>query len=313
MPGYGGGGRQLAKKYHPDKNKGDKKAEQRFTEIGRAYEVLSDDGKRQMYDRHGEAGLKNMDQGGGDPGAGAHDIFSAFFGGGGFGFGGHQHQKQQQKPKAPDLRVKLEVSLEELYNGVTVEVDRDVAVLREAPGTRQCKCKMRMVTKQLGPGMFQQYQQQVCDQCPNLKWMINRERIQVTVEPGAVEGEEIRMFEEGEHMIDGDPGDLVFRVAMRENNDPWRREGNDLHVTEVLSLEEALLGFKRELTHLDGRKVAHSAVGVTQYGTVKRLPKQGMPIQDRANHGDLSIHYTVAFPNTLTNKQKDLLQKALKR
>merc|ERR1719263_2470168 len=119
--------------------------------------------------------------------------------------------------------------------------------------------------------MFQQYQQQVCSQCPNLKWMINRERITVTVEPGAVEGEEIRMFEEGEHMIDGDPGDLVFRVTTRENNGPWRREGNDLHVTEVLTLEEALLGFKRELKHLDGRKVAHSATGVTQYGTVRKL------------------------------------------
>ena len=273
--------------------------------------MLSDDGKRQMYDRHGEAGLKNMDQGGGGPGGGAHDIFSAFFGGGGFGFGGHE-QQQQQTPKAPPVRVDLEVSLKELYNGATVDVDRDLAVLREAPGTRQCKCKMRMVTKQLGPGMFQQFQQQVCDKCPNLKWMINRETVQVRVEPGAVEGEEIRMFEEGEHMIDGDPGDLIFRIKTSGDNGPWRRQGNDLHVTEVLTLEEALLGFKRELTHLDGRKVAHSATGVTQYGTVRKLPQQGMPIQDRASHGDLSIHYTVAFPGSFTRQQKDLLQKALK-
>lgn len=286
-------------------------AEQKFTEIGRAYEVLSDEGKRQVYDRHGEAGLKNMDQGGGGPGGEAHDIFSAFFGGGGFGFGGQQ-QQQQQTPKGPDVRVDLEVSLKELYNGATVEVDRDLAVLREAPGTRDCKCRMRMVTKQLGPGMFQQFQQQVCDNCPNLKWMINRETVQVRVDPGAVEGEEIRMFEEGEHMIDGDPGDLVFRVKMSSENGAWRRAGNDLHVTEVLTLEEALLGFKRELTHLDGRKVAHSAAGVTQYGTVRKLPQQGMPIQDRASHGDLSIHYTVAFPGTFTKQQKDLLQKALK-
>lgn len=154
--------RKLAKELHPDKHPDDQLAHEKFQDIGAAYECLSDDEKRKIYDKHGEEGLKKMagSDGHGDP-------FSSFFGDF-FGFGSGRDQ-ERETPRGADVVVDLWVTLEELYTGNFVEVQRNKPVFRQATGTRKCNCRHEMQTVQMGPGRFQMFQQQVCDDCPNVK------------------------------------------------------------------------------------------------------------------------------------------------
>ena len=138
--------RKLAMKYHPDKNPDDDSAADKFKEIGEAYETLIDDDKRQTYDRHGEEGVKKMNQHGG----GGHDPFANFFGH--FGFG---QQQEPRENRGSDVVVDLLVTLEELYLGNFVTITRNKPVYVETSGTRKCNCRMEMKTVMTGPGSFQ--------------------------------------------------------------------------------------------------------------------------------------------------------------
>ncbi len=302
--------RKLALQYHPDKVTGTEQEKEasakQFAEISHAYETLSDPEKRRIYDNYGEEGLKQhagQQGGGGRPGG---NIFDFFFGGGGggFGFGGGQEEEEEQVPKGDDVRVDLYVTLRDLYVGREVATVRDKAVIRPAPGTRQCKCKQKLVTRQIGPGMFQQYTQNACEECPNVALEREQEPINVHVEPGMADGQEITFFEEGEPMIDGEPGDLKFVVRTRPH-ERFVRAGHDLHMNMTISLVDALTGFDLGIEHLDGHKVTLAAAGVTRPGDVQRVEGEGMPMYG-AEHtrGDLHITYTVAFPDALTDQQK---------
>lgn len=143
-------------------------------------------------------GLQQHAAGGGG-GGGFHDpgdIFSSFFGGFGFGgFGGGQ-QEEQGPPKGEDVQVELDVALEDLYVGREYKVLRRKMVLKPAPGKRKCRCRQKLTTRQLGPGMFQQFTTQECDECPNQKYVPEDETLTVHVEPGMRNGQEINFFEE---------------------------------------------------------------------------------------------------------------------
>ncbi len=157
--------RKLAKEMHPDRNPDDPEANQKFQDLGAAYEALSDPEKRKLYDRCGEECLQKEGQmgGGGDP-------FSSFFGDFGFNFfGGDGGHGERETPRGADIIMDLWVSLEELYVGNFVEMTHNKPVMKPAKGTRKCNCRQEMVTRQLGPGRFQMTQQQVCDECPNVK------------------------------------------------------------------------------------------------------------------------------------------------
>lgn len=306
--------RKLALIYHPDKVKGsakDKEAgSKKFADISHAYEVLSDAEKRKIYDRHGEEGLKQHQAGGG--GGGGQDIFSQFFGGFG-GFGGQQ--EEESTPKGNDVVVELEVSLKDLYLGNHFDVVRDKSVIKPAPGKRQCNCRNKMVTKQVGPGMFQQYAMQECEECPNVKLVRDVESLSVAVEPGMKDGQEIVFFEQGEPLIDGDTGDLKFVVKAAK--DPrFERRGADLHYNATISLVDALVGFSMQIEHLDGHLVelgrplaaSKTAGGVTRPGQVQVIKGQGMPVYESRHVGDLYVTYSVAFPVSLTEKQKTIVR-----
>lgn len=171
--------RKLAMKYHPDKNPGDSDAEDKFKDLGAAYEVLSDPDKRKIYNERGEEGLKQSGGGGQDAG----DIFSSFFGGFGgfnFGFGGQQQQQRNERPKGADVAIDLDVTLEEIYVGEFVELLRYKPTAKPAAGTRQCNCRMEMRTQSLGPGQFQMFQEQVCDQCPNVRFVTEEKLLEVS-------------------------------------------------------------------------------------------------------------------------------------
>lgn len=220
--------RKLAKELHPDKNKDDPEASQKFQDLGAAYEVLSDEDKRKKYDRCGEDCLQKdgMMDGGMDP-------FASFFGDFGFNFGGND---KHETPKGADLKMDIYVTLEDLYTGTFIEITRNKPVMKAASGTRKCNCRQEMITRNLGPGRFQMMQQTVCDECPNVK-LVNEERVlEMEVEPGMVDGQETRFVAEGEPHLDGDPGDLILKIKTQPHA-VFERRGDDLYTNITISLQ----------------------------------------------------------------------------
>lgn len=163
-----------------------------------------------------------------------NSLFGGGFPGGGnpFGFPGGDGKGEAPTPRGADVRVDLDLSLEELYLGTTVKVTRDKMTLAPAPGKRKCNCRQRVVTRQIGPGMYQQYTEDECDECDAVKLVREASEVEVTVDPGTRPGHEIRFFEEGEPEVDGDPGDLVF-VVRQARHPRFRR---------VAGVEEARRG-----------------------------------------------------------------------
>jgi DnaJ family protein B protein 11 len=283
--------RKLAMQYHPDKNPDDSEASIKFQDIGAAYEVLSDENQREVYDRYGEEGLKDHHKHGGG------DMFSSFFGGGfNFHFGGGERHDRHAIPKGGTITMDLDVSLEDLYNGNFVDVIRFKPVPKPASGTRKCNCRQEMTTKQLGPGQFQMFQQQVCDECPNVKFENEEKTLEVEIEAGMPDGLEYPFISEGEPHIDGEPGDLIFVIRTAKHS-VFERQGDNLYTNMTISLRDALVGFSKEITHLDGHKVLIKRDKVTWPGAIIQKAGEGMPNYDNNNvFGTLYVTIDVDFP-----------------
>lgn len=299
--------RKLALKYHPDKNPGNEEATKKFAEINNAYEVLIDKEKRNIYDRYGEEGLKqNAGARGGGGGGFAQDIFRQFFG------GGMGEEEEERTPKGDDVVVEIYASLEDLYAGSTMKIWREKNVLKPAPGKRNCNCRNEVFHKQIGPGMFQQFSQQVCEQCPNVKFAREGYHVTLDIEKGMRDGHEVVFFEDGEPIIDGDPGDLKFKIFTQKHK-RFQRDGNNLHSSITISLLEALVGFEKNIPHLDDHKVSIGTKGVTKPKEVRRFEGEGMPIHETLKKGDLYVTFEVAFPESLTESQKAKIIEVLKK
>ncbi|RIA89230.1 hypothetical protein C1645_772896 [Glomus cerebriforme] len=314
--------KQLSKKYHPDKNPGDKEAEQKFVQLAEAYEVLSDDEKRQIYDKYGEEGLKQQNQGGG----GFHnpfDIFASFFGGGHFG---HQSQSERQ---GPSIVMELEVELKELYLGTQIEVDVSKQVICEhcrGSGAKNANdvitCNvcggrgMKVVKQQLGPGIFQQFHstcdtcggkgkiiKSKCPVCNGKKVRRGNEQLTIIVEKGQDDDGTIVFEKEGDESPDTIPGDIIFKVKTLPDS-IFERKGNDLYAKQTISLIDALTGFEKNITHLDGRDVLLKRDGVTQPGFTQTIKNEGMPQFRSSVNGNLYVQYTVIFPSIIDDSTK---------
>ncbi|XP_077218807.1 dnaJ protein ERDJ3B-like [Tasmannia lanceolata] len=296
--------RKLALKYHPDKNPGNEEANKKFADISNAYEVLSDHEKRNIYDRYGEEGLRqNAASGGRGGGMNIQDIFQNFFGGG-------PMEEEEKIVKGDDVIVELHATLEDLYMGGSLKVWREKNILKPAPGKRRCNCRNEVYHKQIGPGMFQQMTEQVCEQCPNVKFEREGYFITVDIEKGMQDGQEVVFYEDGEPIIDGEPGDLKFRIQTA-SHEQFRREGNDLHTTVTISLLQALVGFEKTIKHLDEHLVDISSKGITKPKEVRRFKGEGMPLHFSTKKGDLYIAFEVLFPSSLTQDQKTKLKAVL--
>jgi len=307
--------RKLAKQLHPDKNPDDPQADEKFKDLGVAYETLKDPDLRKIYDRGGEEALQKNERngGGGDP-------FSSFFGGGGspfddfFGFGGGQDSGERDAPKGANIVMEIWVSLEELYVGNFVEMTHNKPVAKEARGTRKCNCRQEMVTRSLGPGRFQMTQQEVCDECPNIRFVSEEHHLEVEIEPGMMDGMEHKFHSEGEPHMDGEPGDLILQIRTYPHQ-TFERRGDDLYTNVTLSLVDALQGFEMDIEHLDGHKVHVSREKITWPGARIRKQGEGMPNYENNNlFGTLYITFDVAFPKgQLDENEKQKISQILKQ
>ncbi|CAH8831619.1 unnamed protein product [Trichobilharzia szidati] len=282
--------RSLASKLHPDQNPDDPNADQKIKDLNRAYEVLSKDDKREIYDRYGEEGLKNQ---------GMHDFNP-------FGF----TQSSPEEPRGGDIVMDLWVTLEELYVGVSFEVTRRKLIKVPAPGTRKCNCHMELRTTVLGHGRLQMHQEQVCNDCPNINFVSEDRTLDVEIEPGMRDGEIYPFLGEGEPHPDGDSGDLKFRIRQQKHK-IFHRRGDDLYTNLTLTLVQALNGYHISFPHLDGHHVVLSSDYVTAPGTIIRKLNEGMPnFENNKLRGSLYITIDIQFPDNfkVPNEQRGIIK-----
>ena len=328
--------RKLAIKYHPDKNPGDKSAEEKFKEAAEAYEILSDNDKRARYDQFGHAGVGGAAGGGGFGGGGfgggmsMEDIFSQFgdiFGGHfGGGFGGFGGGGRQQQIKGSNLRVRIKLNLEEMVNGTTKTIK--VKRLKLAPGvtSKTCPtCHGSGAQIKVMNTMFGQMQTQTtCGTCGGLGKVADKipaganaeglvktvEEVSINIPAGARDGIQLNVRGKGNDApFGGIPGDLLV-VIEEEQDQSIKREGDNLHQELYISFPEAALGTTKEINTVGGKVKIKIDAG-TQSGKILRLAGKGLPSIDSYGRGDMFIHVNVWTPQKLTKEQKEFFENAI--
>lgn len=334
--------RKLAVKYHPDKNPGDKTAEEKFKEISEAYEVLKDDKKKAMYDQYGHAAFEGGMGGAHYQSGGFQDPFDLFrevFGGhegrgGGifdsfFGGAGNAYAQDRQ---GADLRYDLEITLEEAFSGVTktIEYRRQVPCSHCrgtgcAEGSQpkicpQCHGRGQVVTSQ---GFFSMSRtcprcggrgkiiEKPCPYCRGKGTESNRTQVKVKVPAGIQNGSKLRFQGYGEAGDNGAPsGDLYIVVFVREHNS-FQRDGDNLILQQALPFTLLTLGGEVQIPTLQGSANLKIPSG-TQPGTLFRLKGYGMPHMSvrgtSSKTGDLLVEVSVEIPKRLTKEQREKLE-----
>lgn len=324
--------RKLAIQYHPDKNPGDKEAEEKFKEAAEAYEVLSDSNKRARYDQFGHAGTQGAGGFGGGFGGGMSmedifaqfgDIFGGGFGGFGGGFGGG---RRPQQVKGSNLRVRIKLNLEEMVSGTqkTIKVKR----MKAAAGatSKTCPtCNGNGVQIKVMNTMFGQMQTQtecstchglgkVADHIPagaNAQGLIKEdEEVAINIPAGAREGIQLSVRGKGNDApFGGIPGDLLV-VIEEEEHPEIKRENDNLHQEIYISFAEAALGTSKEISTVSGRVKIKIDAG-TQSGKILRLAGKGLPSLEGYGKGDMFVHINVWTPQKLSPEQKAFFEKQI--
>ena len=327
--------RKLAKKYHPDLNPDDKEgAEAKFKEATEAYEVLSDDTKRQQYDQFGHAAFDQTAGGGYGGGFGGFDgfdmgdIFSSFFGG---GFGG-----QRRNPNAPqkgrDIVYNIDLSFEEACFGVEQEIAinhlekcDECSGSGAKKGTSPTTCPTchgtgQVTTVQRTPlGNFQSSRpcsscggkgtiiKEPCQKCAGKGTVRTSKKVRVKIPAGIDNGQQVYVRGEGDAGANGGPnGDLILSVRVKPHK-LFVRQGYDILCDYPISFVQATLGAEIEVPTIDG-KVSYNIPEGTQSGTVFRLKGKGVQRVNGTQRGDQYVTITVEIPKGLSENQKDILR-----
>ncbi|MCD6505525.1 molecular chaperone DnaJ [Candidatus Poribacteria bacterium] len=322
--------RRLAMKYHPDKNPGDKEAEERFKEVNEAYEVLSDPEKRARYDQFGHAGFRGPTGTGGDFsfdfGFGAfEDIISDIFGDFSDFFGGSRRRAGPRR--GDDIRYDLEVTLEEILAGKTVpiEVIRTETCPRchgtgSASPPKTCpRCGGRgkisfrqgfFTVSQTCPqcGGTGRVITDPCPQCGGRGVIRRKRRIEINIPKGVEEGTVLRVPGQGNAgMNGGPPGDLLVVIHVKKH-DRFERRGNDLLTTVSISFIQAALGTEVEVLTPGGSTVKLRIPPGTQSESILRIKNKGLPYMDGFGSGDLLVRVLVKVPSDMSDREKELLR-----
>jgi molecular chaperone DnaJ len=320
--------RQLARELHPDVSEAPD-ADERFREVVEAYEVLSKSETRDLYDRHGHAGLKSGGfQSGHVDFGNLADLFSAFFGDdvmfGGRGRGG--------SARGADLAATVEIELVDAAHGVTREVPIEAAVTcahcggdGAEPGTEITTCpscggtgRLQQVTRSVF-GEFVRTQtcptcsgsgrkiEQPCSECHGAGRVVEERTVEVEIPPGIHHGQRIRLTGEGHAgLVGGRAGDAYVEVRIRPDA-RFVREGDDIYATVDLTFTDAALGVTLQVPTLDGEESLELAPG-TQPGEIVVLRGRGMPVLQGHGRGDQKILVNVLVPRRLNDEQRRLLR-----
>lgn len=325
--------RKQAVKFHPDKNPGDKTAEENFKELGEAYEVLCDEQKRALYDQYGHAAFDRRSGGGFGRAGGFHDPFEVFrevFGGGGIFedlFGGGQRDASQPQ-RGDDLRYDMELTFEEAANGCEKEVSVTKLDRCETchgsggeAGARAKTCphcggRGQVITSR---GIFSIAQ--TCPQCQGAGRTIDKpcktcrgsgrhertSKIKLRIPAGVDTGSRLRSSGNGEAgMRNAAPGDLYVILHVKPH-EVFQRDGEDLLCEVPVSFVQAALGAEIDVPTLEGKSAIHIPAG-TQPGTMFRLKGKGIKNLQGYGHGDLHVRINVEVPTHLSAAQKAKLQ-----
>ena len=328
--------RKKAMEFHPDRNPGNKEAEEKFKKVSRAYEVLGDEAKRKLYDQHGEAAFDpNMfggprgPAGGGFRGADPRDIFEQMFGGGGGfgdmfgggGGGGHDNAGE-------DLRVDLKVTLEEAAEGVERKIPyrKHVACAKcsgsgAEAGAKKTRCPTchghgQVVRSQ---GFFSMKQtcpscadegeriDKPCKSCSGEGRVVAESSVNVRIPPGVDTGTKLRSSGNGSAGRRGaQAGDLYVYITVQEH-ELFERDGDDLACSVPVKFSIAALGGKIVVPKLKGKTNLNIPAG-TQGGTIFRLRGEGMPPLRGSVAGDLLVRVDIDVPKKMTDKEKEALK-----
>ena len=319
--------RKLAMKFHPDKNPGDKKAEEKFREATEAYEVLLDSQKRAAYDRYGHAAFQQQQSGGGHPGFGGSfaDIIDEMFGNsfGGGGGGGHSNQ-----PGA-DVRYNLDISLEEAYRGKSAKVKFTTFVACTSckgsggeAGSRPTDCSAcygRGKTR-YQQGFFTiertcatcggagQTIAKPCRPCNGSGRVRKEKNLEVKIPAGVEEGTRIRVTHEGEAGLRGAPNGDLYVFLNVKSHPLFNRQSADILCKVPIQMVTAAIGGEIEVPTIDGSQATVKIPAGTQGGQQFRLKGKGMSILRTTGRGDMIIEAKVETPVSLSKKQKELLE-----
>ena len=328
--------RKQALKWHPDKNPGDKDAEEKFKEAAEAYNVLSDTDKKSRYDQYGHAGLGNS--GGGFSGAGMNieDIFSHFgdiFSDFGFGgFGGSSRGRSRQVNRGTNLRIKVKLTLEEIVKGAEKKIKVNKYISCDAcNGTGAAggsafstctTCNGRgQVTRVANTFLGQMQTTQVCPACGGEGKIIEKkcpicfgegirqgeEVIKINIPAGVKEGMQLSLSGRGNAARRGGiNGDLIV-VIEEKPHEELVRDGNDLLYNLFISFTQATLGSAVEVPTVDGKVKLKIDPG-TQAGKILRLRGKGIPDLNGYGKGDLLVKVNVWIPKTLTREEKRIVE-----
>ena len=328
--------RKKARQLHPDVNKAPD-AEDRFKELGKAYEVLSDDEKRQVYDRYGEEGINNSGFGGGGPFeygfGGLNDIFEAFFGGSMGGF-----SSRQRDPNAPiqghDLRMDIQIDFKDAIFGVEKEIKiKHLETCEECMGTGKDKNAKQTTCKTCnGMGRVQQNTRTIlgnftsvttcptcngtgidpssyCKKCKG-RGAVPKEKIaKIKIPKGVDSGSRIRLANEGDAGKNGGrPGDLYIVLYVKESNE-FIRDGVDIHTVLEISMPQAVLGDEVTVNTVDGEEKLHIPSGIEN---LEKLLIKGKGVPYLGKEGQRGNHYVtikIKTPKKLTKEEEELYKK----
>ncbi|KAK9154948.1 hypothetical protein Sjap_002428 [Stephania japonica] len=321
----------LAKKEHPDVNKGDPDAEKKFQEIQKAYEVLKDEEKRSLYDQVGHEAFEQTAAGGapGGPFGGGFGFEDFFNGGGGGGMNDFfKDIFSGSRGGGHDIKVDLELSFMEAVQGCSKTVTFQAALSCEdcggtgvPPGTRPETCRpcrgSGMLYMQKGPFRLQstcthcggsgKTVKNFCKSCTGRRVVKGSKSVKIDVIPGIDNNETLMIRKSGGADPEGNPpGDLYVTIKIRE--DPvFRRDGPDIHVDAMLSVTQAMLGGSIQVPTLTGDVVLKVHPG-TQPGQKVVLRKKGIKTRTSYSFGDQFVHYNVRIPTNLTQRQRELIE-----
>ena len=319
--------RKKAIEFHPDKNPGDKEAEANFKKAAEAYEILSDPQKKSQYDQFGHSAFESGGFGGGsmnmdDIFSQFGDIFGSAFGGGGFG----GFSQSQQRGKGSNLRIRVQLSLKEVVNGVEKKIKVRRKVQASGVSYTTCgTCKGRgQVTRVTNTILGRMQSASTCPKCSGSGQIISNrptgsdangmveseETVSIKIPAGVEEGMQLKVTGKGnEASGNGISGDLLVLIEEKTDKN-FIREGNHLHFDLYISISEAALGVSKEINLLEGKVRIKLESGI-QSGKTLRLRGKGISDLNGYGKGDLLVHVNVWTPKTLNKEQKQFFQKML--